>query len=110
MQEQKAKAGSVVVMDAHTGELLALANYPSYDPGHRKNLTGEQLRNRALTDTFEPGSTMKPITVAAALELKRVKPTTIIITSPGRYTVDGATITDTHNYGVLTVEGDPAVQ
>jgi cell division protein FtsI (penicillin-binding protein 3) len=51
----KAKAGSVVVMDAHTGELLALANYPSYDPGHRKNLTGEQLRNRALTDTFEPG-------------------------------------------------------
>lgn len=102
---QKAKAGSVVVMDAHTGELLALANYPSYDPGNRKNLTGEQLRNRALTDTFEPGSTMKPITVATALELKRVKPSTIIDTSPGRYTVTGSTITDTHNYGVLTVEG-----
>ena len=101
----KAKAGSVVVMDAHTGELLALANYPSYDPGHRKNLTGEQLRNRALTDTFEPGSTMKPITVAAALELKRVKPSTIIDTAPGRYTVTGSTITDTHNYGALTVEG-----
>ncbi|GGH53387.1 peptidoglycan synthetase FtsI [Comamonas phosphati] len=101
----KAKAGSVVVMDAHTGELLALANYPSYDPGHRKNLTGEQLRNRALTDTFEPGSTMKPITIATALELKRVKPSTIIDTSPGRYTVTGSTITDTHNYGVLTVEG-----
>ena len=101
----KAKAGSVVVMDAHTGELLALANYPSYDPGHRKNLTGEQLRNRALTDTFEPGSTMKPITIATALELKRVKPTTIIDTSPGRYTVTGSTITDTHNYGSLTVEG-----
>ena len=101
----KAKAGSVVVMDAHTGELLALANYPSYDPGHRKNLTGEQLRNRALTDTFEPGSTMKPITIATALELKRVKPSTIIDTAPGRYTVTGSTITDTHNYGSLTVEG-----
>ncbi|QXZ09373.1 penicillin-binding protein 2 [Comamonas sp. Y33R10-2] len=105
VHEQKAKAGSVVVMDAHTGELLALANYPSYDPGHRKNLTGEQLRNRALTDTFEPGSTMKPITVAAALELKRVKPSTIIDTAPGRYTVTGSTITDTHNYGALSVEG-----
>ncbi|MEG0201772.1 MAG: penicillin-binding protein 2, partial [Comamonas sp.] len=86
----KAKAGSVVVMDAHTGELLALANYPSYDPGHRKNLTGEQLRNRALTDTFEPGSTMKPLTIATALELKRVKPSTIIDTAPGRYTVTGS--------------------
>ena len=105
VESQKAKAGSVVVMDAHTGELLALANYPSYDPGHRKNLTGEQLRNRALTDTFEPGSTMKPITIATALELNRVKPSTIIDTSPGRYTVTGSTITDTHNYGVLTVEG-----
>ena len=102
---QKAKAGSVVVMDAHTGELLALANYPSYDPGHRNDLTGEQLRNRALTDTFEPGSTMKPITIATALELKRVKPSTIIDTTPGRYMVTGSTITDTHNYGVLTVEG-----
>lgn len=105
VESQKAKAGSVVVMDAHTGELLALANYPSYDPGHRKNLTGEQLRNRALTDTFEPGSTMKPITIATALELKRVKPSTIIDTAPGRYTVTGSTITDTHNYGALTVEG-----
>ena len=105
VESQKAKAGSVVVMDAHTGELLALANYPSYDPGHRKNLTGEQLRNRALTDTFEPGSTMKPITIATALELRRVKPSTIIDTSPGRYTVTGSTITDTHNYGALTVEG-----
>jgi cell division protein FtsI (penicillin-binding protein 3) len=60
----KAKAGSVVVLDAHTGEVLALANYPSYVPDKRQNLTGEQLRNRALTDVFEPGSTMKPFTVA----------------------------------------------
>jgi cell division protein FtsI (penicillin-binding protein 3) len=61
----KAKAGSVVVLDSSTGEVLALANYPSYNPDKRQNLSGEQLRNRALTDTFEPGSTMKPITVAA---------------------------------------------
>jgi len=63
----KAKAGSVVVLDAHTGEVLALTNYPSYDPADRRRLTGEQLRNRALTDTFEPGSTMKPITIGTAL-------------------------------------------
>ena len=72
--EHKAKAGSVVVMDAQSGELLALANYPSYSPDKRVNLTGEQLRNRALTDTFEPGSTMKPFAVALALEKGLVKP------------------------------------
>ena len=105
VQQHKAKAGSVVVLDARTGELLALANYPSYDPGRRQNLTGEQLRNRAITDTFEPGSTMKPITVALALESGRVKPQTVIDTSPGRFTLTGSTITDTHNYGALTVEG-----
>ncbi|KAF1023212.1 MAG: putative peptidoglycan D,D-transpeptidase PenA [Paracidovorax wautersii] len=103
--ENKAKAGSVVVLDAVTGELLALANYPSYDPNNRQNLTGEQLRNRAVTDTFEPGSTMKPVTIGTALELKRVTPQTLIDTTPGRFTVTGSTITDTHNYGVLTVEG-----
>ncbi|MGJ7493791.1 peptidoglycan D,D-transpeptidase FtsI family protein [Variovorax sp. RT4R15] len=101
----KAKAGSVVVLDAITGEVLALANYPSYVPDKRQNLTGEQLRNRALTDTFEPGSTMKPITVAMALEAGRVKPQTIIETSPGRFSIGGFTISDTHNYGTLTVEG-----
>ncbi|QHI99743.1 penicillin-binding protein 2 [Xylophilus rhododendri] len=101
----KAKAGSVVVLDSVTGEILALANYPSYDPGNRQHLSGEQLRNRALTDTFEPGSTMKPITIATALELGRVTPQTIIDTSPGRITITGSTITDTHNYGVQTVEG-----
>jgi cell division protein FtsI (penicillin-binding protein 3) len=101
----KAKAGTVVVMDAKTGELLALANYPSYDPGHRKNLTGEQLRNRAITDVFEPGSTMKPITVGVALQTGKFKPTTIVDTTPGRINVTGSTISDTHNYGVLTVEG-----
>lgn len=102
---RKAKAGSVVVLDSETGEVLALANYPSYVPDKRKNLTGEQLRNRALTDTFEPGSTMKPITVAMALEAGRIKPQTIIETGPGRYNIGGFTISDTHNYGTLTVEG-----
>jgi len=101
----KAKAGSVVVLDAHTGEVLALANYPSYVPDKRQNLTGEQLRNRALTDTFEPGSTMKPITIGLALESGRVRPETVVDTTPGRINITGSTISDTHNYGVLTVEG-----
>jgi cell division protein FtsI (penicillin-binding protein 3) len=101
----KAKAGSVVVLDAVTGEVLALANYPSYEPEKRRNLSGEQLRNRAMTDTFEPGSTMKPITVAMALEAGRVTPQTLIETGPGRYTMGGFTIRDTHDYGTLTVEG-----
>jgi len=101
----KAKAGSVVVLDAHTGEVLALANYPSFDPEDRSNLSGEQLRNRALTDVFEPGSTIKPITIGLALETGRVRPDTIVDTTPGRVTITGSTISDTHNYGVLTVEG-----
>ena len=103
--QHKAKAGSVVVLDAVTGEVLALANYPSYVPDKRRNLSGEQLRNRAITDTFEPGSTMKPITVAMALEAGRVKPSTLIETGPGRFQLGGFTISDTHNYGTLTVEG-----
>ena len=103
--QHKAKGGSVVVLDTGTGEVLALANYPSYVPDKRRNLSGEQLRNRALTDTFEPGSTMKPITIGMALEAGRVKPQTLIDTGPGRYQIGGFTISDTHNYGALTVEG-----
>lgn len=102
---RKARAGSVVVLDTITGEVLALANYPSYVPDKRQNLTGEQLRNRAVTDTFEPGSTMKPITVAMALEAGRIKPQTLVETGPGRISIGGFTISDTHNYGTLTVEG-----
>ena len=101
----KAKAGSVVVLDAGTGEVLALANYPSYMPDKRRNLSGEQLRNRALTDTFEPGSTMKPITIGMALEAGRVTPQTLVDTAPGRFNIGGFTISDTHNNGTLTVEG-----
>jgi cell division protein FtsI (penicillin-binding protein 3) len=99
----KAKAGSVVVLDAQSGEVLALANFPSYVPGDRKNLTGAQLRNRALTDTFEPGSTMKPLVAAWALESGRVTPQTVIQTAPGRMQVTGSTITDAHPHGNLTV-------
>ncbi|MGE5452865.1 MAG: peptidoglycan D,D-transpeptidase FtsI family protein [Acidobacteriota bacterium] len=102
--EHKAKAGSVVVLDALTGEVLALANVPSYTPDNRRNLTGAQLRNRALTDTFEPGSTMKPLVISIALETGRVKPETVISTAPGRLTIDGSTISDSHPHGDLTVE------
>ncbi|MBH1966325.1 MAG: penicillin-binding protein 2 [Comamonadaceae bacterium] len=101
----KAKSGSAVVLDAVTGEVLALANYPSYTPDDRRKLTGAQLRNIAITDTFEPGSTMKPITAAMALEAGRITPQTIINVSPGSYQLDRFTIRDTHNYGSLTVEG-----
>lgn len=101
--EHKARAGSVVVLDAMTGEVLALTNYPSYLPGKRQNLTGAQLRNRALTDTFEPGSTMKPFIAALALEKRMVTPETSIQTAPGRISIGAATIRDAHPHGVLTV-------
>ena len=101
----KAKAGSVVVLDVVTGEVLALANYPSYSPMKRQNLSGAQLRNRALTDTFEPGSVMKPFTIGLALETGRVTPQTLIDTGAGKLTITGSTISDSHPNGVLTVEG-----
>ena len=100
----KARAGSVVVLDAQTGEVLALANYPSYSPDKRQNLTGEQLRNRALTDTFEPGSTMKPFTIGLAMETGRVTPQTQIQTAPGYVVIGGSKISDSHAHGMLTVQ------
>ncbi len=99
----KAAAGSVVVLDIRTGEVLALVNYPSYSPGKRGSLSGAQLRNRALTDTFEPGSTMKPLVVGLALEKGIVKPETLIQTAPGKLQMGTATITDAHPHGVLSV-------
>jgi cell division protein FtsI (penicillin-binding protein 3) len=99
----KAAAGSVVVLDIKTGEVLALVNYPSYSPGKRGNLSGAQLRNRALTDTFEPGSTMKPLVVGLALEKGIVKPETMIQTAPGKLQMGTATITDSHAHGLLSV-------
>ena len=104
VKEHKAKAGSVVVLDTLTGEVLALANYPSFDPANRANLTGAQLRNRALTDVFEPGSTMKPLVVALALETGRVKPDTVINTAPGSLVVGPLVVKDAHPHPALTVQ------
>lgn len=101
--EHRAKAGSAVVLDVKTGEVLALANYPSFNPADRSNLSGAQLRNRALTDTFEPGSTMKPFIAALAIETRRVTPKTVIATAPGRIQITGSTISDAHPHGDLTV-------
>jgi len=101
--DNKAAAGSVVVLDVQTGEILALVNYPSYVPDKRINLTGAQLRNRALTDTFEPGSTMKPFVIGLALEKGLVNPESIIDTAPGKLSMYGATITDAHPHGALSV-------
>ncbi|MDN4060527.1 penicillin-binding protein 2 [Massilia sp. YIM B02769] len=105
VEKFNAQAGGAVVLDVQTGEVLAMANYPSYNPNDRRHLTGAQLRNRVITDTFEPGSTIKPVTVALGLETKRITPNTVFDTSPGRMVVTGKTIRDTHNYGVRTVGG-----
>ena len=99
----KAKAGGAVVVDAKTGEILALANWPTYNPNNRERLSGAQLRNRAMTDTFEPGSVLKPFTVAQALEAGKVRFDTIINCAPGRLTIGTATISDSHPHGALTV-------
>ncbi|MGZ3236802.1 MAG: peptidoglycan D,D-transpeptidase FtsI family protein, partial [Burkholderiaceae bacterium] len=103
VEKNNAKAGAIVVLDVRTGEILALANLPTYNPNNRTVLTGAQLRNRVMTDTFEPGSTMKPFTVALGLETKRITPTTTFQTSPGKLTIGTATIGDAHPHGMLTV-------
>jgi cell division protein FtsI (penicillin-binding protein 3) len=104
VEEHRAKAGGVVVLDTKTGEVLALSNFPTYDPNDRSLLTGAQLRNRVLTDTFEPGSTMKPFTIALGIETGLFKPSTVIQTAPGRLTIGSATISDAHPHGALTLE------
>jgi cell division protein FtsI (penicillin-binding protein 3) len=104
VEANKAKAGGLVILDARTGEILALANWPSFNPNNRARVVRERMRNRALTDTFEPGSTLKPFTIAAALEAGKVQPTSVIDTSPGTLTIGKATIHDAHREGALTVE------
>lgn len=99
----KARAGSIVVLDVRSGEILALANLPTYNPNNRLRLIGAQLRNRALTDTFEPGSTMKPFVAALALDKSKVRFDTPIQTAPGKLTIGTATISDAHMHGMLTV-------
>jgi cell division protein FtsI (penicillin-binding protein 3) len=99
----RARAGALVAIDVRTGEILALANVPSYNPNNRARLSGAQLRNRAMTDVFEPGSTLKPFTVALALELGQVRPWTRVQTAGGRMTLANYTIHDTHAARAMTV-------
>jgi cell division protein FtsI (penicillin-binding protein 3) len=103
VSEHKAKGGGIVVLDTRTGEILALANWPTYNPNNRARLSGEQLRNRAVTDTFEPGSTLKPFTVALALEKGKYRYDSLVDCAPGRITVGKAVISDSHPHGTLTV-------
>lgn len=98
-----ARGGSAVVLDAYTGEVLALVNEPDFNPNNRTNLRSDTFRNRAVTDLYEPGSTLKPFTVAAALESGKFSADTIVDTNPGTFQLGGKTIRDVHNYGVLTV-------
>ncbi|WP_205596609.1 penicillin-binding transpeptidase domain-containing protein [Wenzhouxiangella sp. XN201] len=105
VMEYGARSGSVVVLDVDTGEILAMVNYPSYNPNSSARMASEGLRNRALTDVLEPGSVMKPFAVAAALEAGIASPDMIVDTSPGTLTVSGHTIRDVRNFGELTVEG-----
>jgi cell division protein FtsI (penicillin-binding protein 3) len=102
VEAQKARAGAIVVLDVRTGEVLALANVPTYNPNNRAKLTPAQTRNRAITDTFEPGSTLKPFTVGLAIELGRITPQTVIDTAPGTLTIGSYTIHDAHREGALT--------
>jgi cell division protein FtsI (penicillin-binding protein 3) len=103
IEKHNAKAGGAVVIDARNGEVLALVNWPTYNPNNREKLSGAQLRNRAITDTYEPGSVMKPFTAALALERGKVRFDTVINCAPGKLTIGPATISDAHPHGALTV-------
>ena len=103
VEAHRAKAGAIVVLDVRTGEVLALANLPSYNPNNRARLTGAQLRNRVMTDNFEPGSTLKPFTIALAMEQGRLTPQSVIQTAPGTLTIANFTIHDAHPGGAMTV-------
>jgi len=100
-----AKAGSLVMIDVQTGEVLAMANQPTYNPNNRRNLNPAMMRNRAMIDVFEPGSAVKPFVVAMGLNSGKYQPETIIDTRPGYYQVGRKTVRDVHNYGVLDVTG-----
>jgi len=105
VQAHDAEAGSMVILDPNTGEVLALVNQPSFNPNNRGDLKGDHYRNRAVTDVFEPGSTIKPFTIAAALESGRYAPDTSINTSPGYFKVGQSVVSDIRNYGSLDVTG-----
>lgn len=105
MQEHKATGAAGVVIDVRTGEILALANLPAYNPNDRGSRSGNELRNRAIVDTFEPGSIMKPFTVGLALDLGRITTKTQFDTGDGKYRYHGATISDVSRNGVVDVAG-----
>ena len=106
IEKHKAYAGSVVVLDARTGEILALVNAPTFNPNNRTNLSGAQLRNRALTDVFEPGSMMKPFIAALAMDYGKVHADTLIDVGNGRMSMGRATISDVRRpRGPMTVAG-----
>lgn len=101
--QYKAKSASAVILDTKTGEVLAMVNQPSYNPNNRRKLNSNSLRNRAVTDVFEPGSTIKPFTVAAALESGRFKPNSIVNTSPGYFHIGKYVVQDVKNYGRINI-------
>ena len=103
VRQHQAKSGAVVVLDAQTGEVLALANFPGYNPNNHSDTSSKAMRNRAITDLFEPGSTMKPFTVATAIETGKVRPSTIINTEHGVYKIGAWKIHDSHPESQLTV-------
>ena len=103
LSKHRAKAASAVLVDAKTGEVLAMANAPAFNPNNRTGYNRATYRNRAVTDVYEPGSTIKPFTIASAIESQRYSQNTIIDTSPGKYQIGEFTIHDHKNYGALTV-------
>lgn len=103
VQMNRAKSGSAVVLDVNTGEVLAMVNQPAFNPNNRDSLRSDHYRNRAVTDLYEPGSTVKPFTVAVALESGQYEPTTLLDTTPGTLRVGPNTIRDVHDYGLIDV-------
>lgn len=103
VEAHQAKAGSIVVLDARTGDILALTNYPSFDPSDRSSMRGAAMRNRAVTDAFEPGSTMKPLVIARALDEGKISPDTKFNTAPGYIHIGRSRISDSHVHGTLSV-------
>jgi cell division protein FtsI (penicillin-binding protein 3) len=103
VDQHRAKAGALIAVDVRSGEVLALVNVPSFNPNNRARLTGAQLRNRVITDLFEPGSTLKPFTIAAALESGAATPTTVVATAPGTLTLAHHTIRDVHPAAAMSV-------
>jgi cell division protein FtsI (penicillin-binding protein 3) len=101
--EHRARAGGIVVLDALSGEVLAMVNLPSFNPNNRGRFDSRRMRNRAVTDLFEPGSTLKPFTAAAALEAGTVRPESLIQTAPGQFAVGNRMIRDAHPQSALTV-------